>query len=83
MSETVLRIALAKQTMVRLICGRCGKEAKMPLIKVSSQMEKCRFCGARTFDDLQVDAVHALVDAAKEIVRGKRAAIEVMISVKG
>jgi hypothetical protein len=41
MADTVLRITLAKDTTVRLTCGRCGKEAKMPLIKLASQLEKC------------------------------------------
>src|SRR5262249_47825404 len=71
MSETVLQITLAKGTTVRLTCGPCHKEAKMPLIKLASQVEKCRSCGAKIFDDRQVEAVHALADAARDIGRGK------------
>jgi len=46
MAETVLRITLAKESHGALTCGRCGKEAKVPLIKLASQLEKCRHCGA-------------------------------------
>jgi hypothetical protein len=35
-----------------------------------------RICGAEIFDDRQVQAVHALVDAARDISRGKRRTIE-------
>jgi hypothetical protein len=83
MADTVLRIALAKDTTVRLTCGRCHKEAKMPLIKLAKQLEKCRFCGASIFDDRQVEAVHALVDAARDIGRGKDGVMEVTVSMKG
>jgi hypothetical protein len=82
MAATVLRITLAKETTVRLTCGHCHKEAKMPLIKLASQLEKCRFCGAEIFDDRQVEAVHVLVDAARDIGRGKDGTIEVTVSMK-
>jgi hypothetical protein len=81
MSETVLRITLAQETTVRLTCGHCHKEAKMPLIRLASQLEKCRFCGALIFDDRQVEAVHALVDAAHDIARD--ATVEVTVAMKG
>jgi hypothetical protein len=81
MADTVLRITLAKEITVRLTCGHCHKEAKMPLIKLASQLGKCRFCGAGIFDDRQVEAVHALVDAARDI--GRDGTIEVTISMKG
>jgi hypothetical protein len=80
MADTVLRISLAKDTTVRLTCGRCGKEAKMPLIKLAIQLETCRFCGTTIFDDRQVEAVHALVDAARDIARD--GTIEVTVSMK-
>jgi hypothetical protein len=83
MADTVLRITLAKETTVRLTCGRCGKEAQIPLIKLASQLEKCRFCGAKIFDERQVEAVHALVDAARDIGRCKNGTIEVTVSMKG
>jgi len=54
----------------------------MPLIKLASQLEKCRFCGADIFDDRQVEAVHALVDAARDIGRGKRGTIELTLAMK-
>jgi hypothetical protein len=82
MAATQLKIALGKETTVRLTCGHCGKEVKMPLIKLSAQLEKCRFCGAEIFDDFQVNAVHELVDAAKDIARNKRGDIEIVLSMK-
>jgi hypothetical protein len=82
MADTVLRITLAKETTVRLTCGHCHKEAKMPLIKHASQLEKCRSCGTALFDDRQVEALHALVDAARDIGRGKRGSIELTLAMK-
>jgi hypothetical protein len=82
MADTVLRIALAKETTVRLTCGHCGKDSKMPLIKLASQLEKCRHCGAALFDDRQVEAIHALVDAARVVGRGNRGSIELTLAMK-
>jgi hypothetical protein len=82
MADTVLRITLAKETTVKLTCAHCGKEAKMPLIKLASQLEKCRHCGKAIFDDRQVEAIHALVEAARDVGRGNRGTIEVTLAMK-
>jgi hypothetical protein len=60
--------------------GIATRKPRCPLIKLASQLEKWWFCGAKIFDDRQVEAVHALVDAARHIARD--GTIEVTISMK-
>jgi hypothetical protein len=39
-------------------------------------------CGAKIFDDRQVEAVNALVDAARDIARGNTVSLELTLTMR-